>query len=85
MRISFALTKEYEVFIDKEAIDNCYGGDVEEAISENMSEAKEVDSRDIEVLDTDLDAQDILYDKSLQSEYEAEKDLQESLYLRDLI
>lgn len=85
MLINFTLTKEYEIFIDKEDIDNCYGGDVEEAISENMSEAKEVDSRDIEVLDTDLDSQDILYEKSLQGEYEAEKDLQESLYYRDLI
>ena len=85
MRINFTLTKEYEIFIDKEDIDNCYGGDVEEAISENMSEAKEVDSRDIEVLDTDLDSQDILYEKSLQDEYEDEKELQSSQYYRDLI
>ena len=85
MLINFTLTKEYEIFIDKEDIDNCYGGDVEEAISENMSEAKEVDSRDIEVLDTDLDSQDILYDKSLQDEYEDEKELQSSQYYRDLI
>ena len=85
MLINFTLTKEYEIFIDKEDIDNCYGGDVEEAISENMSEAKEVDSRDIEVLDTDLDSQDILYEKSLQDEYEDEKELQSSQYYRDLI
>ncbi len=85
MRISFALTKEYEIFIGKEDIDNCYSGDVEEAISENMSEAKEVDSRDIEVLDTDLSAEDEAYEEELEDEYRRERDLQESMYLRDLI
>lgn len=85
MRISFALTKEYEVFIDKEDVDNCYGGDIKEAIAENMGEAKEVDSRDIEVLEEEFERQDVLYDEALQDEYEREKELEESLYVRDLI
>lgn len=85
MRISFALTKEYEIFIDKEDIDNCYGRDIKEAISENMGEAKEVDTHDIEVLEEEFEHQDVLYNERLQDEYEREKELQESLYLRDLI
>lgn len=85
MRISFALTKEYEIFIDKEDIDNCYGGDIEEAISENMNKAEEVDSYDIEVLDTDLSAEDEAYEEELDDEYRREKELQESQYVRDLI
>ena len=87
MRISFALTKEYEVFIDKEEIDEKYAGDTKEAIKDKLEDADMVTSYydDIEIIDTDMEHQDILYDKSLQSEYEAEKDLQESLYLRDLI
>lgn len=85
MRISFTLTKEYEVFIDKEDIDNCYSGDVKVAISENMGEAKEVDTHDIEVLEEEFEHQDVLYDEALQDEYEREKELQESLYAGDLI
>ena len=87
MLINFALTKEYEVFIDKEEIDEKYAGDTKEAIKDKLEDAYMVTSYydDIEIIDTDLEEQDILYDKSLQSEYEAEKDLQESLYLRDLI
>ena len=87
MRISFALTKEYEISIDKETIDKLYGGDIKRAVIDGFKDAEEVDSydSDVSILDTDLDSQDILYDKSLQGEYEAEKDLQESQYLRDLI
>lgn len=85
MRISFEYTKQYEVFIDKEDIDNCFGGDIEEAISENMDKAEIVDSYDIEVLDTDLSAEDEAYEEELEDEYRRERDLQESMYLRDLI
>ena len=87
MLINFALTKEYEIFIDKEEIDEKYAGDTKEAIKDKLEDANMVTSYydDIEIIDTDMEHQDILYDKSLQSEYEAEKDLQESLYLRDLI
>ena len=87
MRISFTLTKEYEIFIDKEAIDKLYGGDIKRAVIDGFKDAKEVDSydSDVSILDTDLDAQDVLYDEALQDEYEREKNLQESQYLRDLI
>lgn len=85
MRISFELTKQYEIFIDKEDIDNCYGGDIEEAISENMGKAEETDSYDIEVLDTDLSAEDEAYEERLDDEYRRDEELLESQYLRDLI
>lgn len=85
MRIGFVIPKEYELFIDKEDIDNCYGGNVEEAISENMGKAEEVDTNDIEILDSELSADDEDYEEELEDEYWREKDLQESLYLRDLI
>lgn len=85
MRISFELTKQYEIFIDKEDVDNCYGGDIKVAISENMGKAEETDSYDIEILDTDLSAEDEAYEERLDDEYKREEDLQESLYLRDLI
>ena len=87
MRINFALTKEYEVFIDKEEIDKEYSGDVSEAIKDRIKEAVSIGEylNDIEIIDTDLEHQDVLYEKSLQSEYEAEKELQDSQYYRDLI
>ena len=87
MRINFTLTKEYEVFIDKEEIDKKYSGDVSEAIKDRIKDAVSIGEylNDIEIIDTDLEHQDVLYEKSLQGEYEAEKELQESLYLRDLI
>ena len=87
MRISFTLTKEYEVFIDKEEIDKEYSGDVSEAIKDRIKEAVSIDEYldDIEIIDTDLEHQDVLYEKSLQSEYEAEKELKDSQYYRDLI
>ena len=87
MRISFTLTKEYEVFIDKEEIDKKYSGDTKEAVKNKLKEAEEVDSyvNDIEILEEEFEYQDTLYDEALEGEYEAEKDLQESLYYRDLI
>ena len=87
MLINFTLTKEYEVFIDKEEIDKKYSGDTQEAVKDKLKEAVSIGEclNDIEVLDTDLEYQDVLYDEALQDEYEREKDLQDSQYYRDLI
>lgn len=87
MRISFALTKEYEVFIDKVELDRLYSGSVDRAVKAMLSEAEEVDSYvdNIEVLDTDLSAEDEAYEEELEDEYWRARDLQESQYLRDLI
>ena len=87
MRISFTLTKEYEVFIDKEEIDKEYSGDVSEAIEDRIKEAVSIGEylNDIEIIDTDLEHQDVLYEDLLEDEYRAEKELQESQYYRDLI
>ena len=87
MRISFTLTKEYEIFIDKEEIDKEYSGDVDRAVKAMLGQAEEIDSyeNDIEIIEQELEYQDVLYEKSLQSEYEAEKELQDSQYYRDLI
>ena len=87
MRISFTLTKEYEVFIDKEEIDKEYSGDVSEAIKDRIKEAVSIDEYldDIEVLDEEFEYQDALYDEALQDEYEREKELQSSQYYSDLI
>ena len=87
MRISFTLTKEYEIFIDKEEIDKEYSGDVSEAIKDRIKEAVSIDEYldDIEVLDEEFEYQDALYNEALQDEYEREKELQSSQYYRDLI
>ena len=87
MRISFTLTKEYEVFIDKEEIDKKYGGNVKDAVNDKIKEAEETDSYldDIEILEEEYDYQDVLYEDLLEDEYRAEKELQESQYYRDLI
>lgn len=87
MRIGFALTKEYDVWIDKEEVDKKYCGNVREAIADKLNEAEETDTYidDIEVIEEEYEYQDVLYDDMLQDEYEREKELQESLYLRDLI
>ena len=87
MRISFTLTKEYEIFIDKEEIDKEYGGDTKAAVNDKVNEAEETDSYldDIEILDEEFEHQDALYDERLHDEYQAEKELQESQYYRDLI
>ena len=87
MLINFTLTKEYEIFIDKEEIDKKYSGDTQEAVKDKLKEAVSIDEYldDIEIIDEEFEYQDVLYEKSLQSEYEAEKELQESQYYRDLI
>ncbi len=87
MRISFVLPKEYEVFIDKAELDRLYSGSVDRAVLAMLSQAEEVDSYvdDIDILDTELSADDEAYEEDLEDEYWREKDLQESLYLRDLI
>ena len=87
MRISFTLTKEYEIFIDKEEIDKEYSGDVDRAVKAMLGQAEEIDSyeNDIEIIEQELEYQDVLYDEALQEEYEAEKELQSSQYYRDLI
>lgn len=87
MLINFTLTKEYEVFIDKEEIDKKYSGDTQEAVKDKLKEAEETDSYldDIEILEEEYDYQDILYEDLLEDEYRAEKELQESQYYRDLI
>ena len=87
MRISFALTKEYEIFIDKEEIDKKYSGDTQEAVKDKLKEAVSIDEYldDIEIIDEEFEYQDALYNEALQDEYEREKELQESQYYRDLI
>ena len=87
MRISFILPKEYEIFIDKVELDRLYSGSVDRAVLAMLSQAEEVDSYvdDIEIIDTELSADDEAYEEDLEDEYWREKDLQESLYLRDLI
>ena len=87
MRISFALTKEYEVFIDKEEIDKKYSGDTQEAVKDKLKEAVSIDEYldDIEIIDEEFEYQDALYNEALQDEYEREKELQSSQYYRDLI
>lgn len=87
MRISFTLTKEYEVFIDKEEIDKEYSGSVDRAVKAMLGQAEEIDTyiNDIEVLDTELSAEDEAYEEDLEDEYWREKELQNSQYYRDLI
>ena len=87
MRISFTLTKEYEIFIDKEEIDKKYSGDTQEAVKDKLKEAVSIDEYldDIEIIDEEFEYQDALYNEALQDEYEREKDLQDGQYYRDLI
>lgn len=87
MIISFAFTKEYEVWIKREEIDKEYGGDIKAAVKDKLADAYAVDSYvdDIEVLETKNEYEDELYEERLEDEYRREEDLQESLYLRDLI
>lgn len=87
MRISFTLTKEYEIFIDKEEIDKKYSGDTQEAVKDKLKEAVSIDEYldDIEIIDEEFEYQDALYNEALQDEYEREKELQSSQYYRDLI
>ena len=87
MRISFTLTKEYEVFIDKEEIDKEYSGDVSEAIKDRIKEAVSIDEYldDIEVLDEEFEYQDTLYDEALEEFYEEERRIAMSMVYADLI
>ena len=87
MIITFAFTKEYEIWIEKEEIDKKYGGDTKAAVKDRLADAYQVDSYvdDIEVLEEENEPKDDLYEKALDDEYRRERDLQESLYLRDLI
>ena len=87
MRISFALTKEYEIFIDKVELDRLYSGSVDRAVKAMLNQAEEVDTYidDIDVLDTELSDEDEAYEEELEEEYWREKDLQDSQYYRDLI
>ena len=87
MLINFTLTKEYEIFIDKEEIDKKYSGDTQEAVKDKLKEAVSIDEYldDIEIIDEEFEYQDALYNEALQDEYEREKELQESQYYRDLI
>lgn len=87
MRISFELTKEYEVFIDKVELDRLYDGSVDRAVKAMLSQAKEIDSYidDIEIVDTELSSEDEAYEEELDDEYRRDMALQESIYLRDLI
>ena len=87
MRISFALTKEYEIFIDKEEIDKKYSGDTQEAVKNKLKEAEEVDSyvNDIEILEEEFEYQDTLYDEALEEFYEEERRIAMSMVYADLI
>ena len=87
MRINFTLTKEYEIFIDKVELDRLYSGSVDRAVKAMLSQAEEIDTYidDIDVLDTDLSAEDEAYEEELEDELRRERDLQESQYYRDLI
>lgn len=87
MRISFALTKEYDVWIDMEEIDKKYCGDTKAAVKDKLKEARETDVyiNDIEILEEEKHFPDLMYQANQEAAYQADRDLQESLYLRDLI
>lgn len=87
MRISFALTKEYEVFIDKEEVDKKYCGDVNAAVKDKLNQAEEIDSYedDIEILEEEFEYQDALYDEALEEFYEEEQRIATSMIYADLI
>ena len=87
MRISFALTKEYDVWIDLEEIDKKYCGDTKAAVKDKLKEAEETDVYvdDIEILEEEKHFPDLMYQAGQEAAYQADRDLQESQYLRDLI
>lgn len=87
MRISFALTKEYDVWIDMQEIDKKYCGDTKAAVKDKLKEAEETDVyiNDIEILEEEKHFPDLMYQASREAEWKREEDLQESQYLRDLI
>ena len=87
MRISFALTKEYDVWIDMQEIDKKYCGDTKAAVKDKLKEAEETDVyiNDIEILEEEKHFPDLMYQASREDEWKREEDLQESMYARDLI
>ena len=87
MRINFAITKEYDVWIDMEEIDKKYCGDTRAAVKDKLKEARETDVyiNDIEILEEEKHFPDVMYQANLEAEYQKERNLQESMYLRDLI
>lgn len=87
MRISFALTKEYDVWIDMEEIDKKYCGDTKAAVKDKLKEAEETDVyiNDIEILEEEKHFPDLMYQARRDAEWKREEDLQEIQYYRDLI
>ena len=85
MRYVFKVTKEYEVFIDLEDVDKKYDGSVVDAIDANLDKAEEIDSYDFEIIEKERHFDDLMYQASQEAAYQADRDLQESQYLRDLI
>ena len=87
MRISFALTKEYDVWIDMEEIDKKYLGDTMAAVKDKLKEAEETDVyiNDIEILEEEKHFPDLMYQAKRDADWKREEDLQESQYYRDLI
>lgn len=87
MRISFALTKEYDVWIDMEEIDKKYLGDTMAAVKDKLKKAEETDVyiNDIEILEEEKHFSDLMYQARRDADWKREEDLQESQYYRDLI
>lgn len=87
MRISFALTKEYDVWIDMQEIDKKYCGDIKAAVKDKFKEAEETDVYldDIEILNEEKHFPDLMYQARRDAEWKKEINLQESQYYRDLI
>ena len=85
MIISFVQEKEFEVDISLEDIYEKFDGDVQKAIESGNYEPNYVGDLDVVVFDSDLSHEDVLFRDSLIEEKRREKELQKSLYLRDLI
>lgn len=85
MIISFMQEKEFEVDISLEDIYEKFDGDVQRAVESGNYEPVYVDNKNITVFDSDLSPEDVLFRNGLIEEKRREKELQESMYLRDLI
>ena len=87
MRISFALTKEYDVWIDMEEIDKKYLGDTMAAVKDKLKDVEETDVyiNDIEILEEEKHFADLMYQARRDADWKREEDLQEIQYYRDLI
>lgn len=85
MIISFMQEKEFEVDISLEDIYTKFDGDVQKAVESGDYEPVYVDNKNITVFDSDLSHEDVLFRDSLIEEKRRARDLQESLYVRDLI